>query len=498
MAEGEPETSTPPGAARRVNRDPRIVIIGAGLAGIAVAHTFTQAGFTNFTICEKGSDVGGVWHWNRYPGLRCDVPSHTYQFAFAPKPDWKHLWATGAEIQRYHRDIVERLGLDRQLRLDCEVTAAVFADNRWRLSTAAGEQLDADFVVAATGVLHHPFVPDLPGLDSFAGPVLHTARWTDVATAGKRLAVIGTGSTGVQVFAALQPDAAHISHFVRTPQWVLWMPMRLRQPPVVGRLLEKLPRLDRTVQLAQFVGSDGLVDLVTRPGLPRRLAQGYARLCLRLLVRDKDLRARLTPDYQPFCKRQVISADYYRAIARPNAALVTEAITAVTPHGIRTVDGAHHDVDVIVLATGFQAHNYLRPMTLRGRDGLSIDDAWAKGPRAWAMTAIPGFPNLFTVLGPNSPTGSISLQYTAELTAGYITGWLRRFRDGELTTVEVTEEATSRFADEVAEAMGPTVWNTGCNSWYFVDDNHIDLWPFDRKRLTATLTRTDDSDYLLA
>ncbi|MGH3562520.1 MAG: flavin-containing monooxygenase, partial [Mycobacterium sp.] len=358
-------------------------------------------------------------------------------------------------------------------------------------------EIDADFVVAATGLLHHPFIPDIAGLDSFTGAVVHTARWTGVDTAGKRLAVVGTGSTGVQVFAALQPDAARITHFTRTPQWVLWMPMGLRQPRVIGRLLDALPRLDRTVLRGQLLGSDFLVDLVTRPTLLRRLAQGYARLCLRVLVQNKALRARLTPDYQPFCKRQVISGNYYRAIAKPNAGLVTEPIAAVTPSGIRTADGVHHDVDVIVLATGFQAHNYMRPMTLRGRDGLSIDDAWAKGPRAWAMTAIPGFPNLFTVLGPNSPTGSISLQYAAELTARYITGWLRRFREGELTTVEITEEATTRFVDDVAEAMGPTVWNTGCNSWYFADENHIDLWPFGRKRLTRMLTRPHDNDYIL-
>jgi cation diffusion facilitator CzcD-associated flavoprotein CzcO len=472
------------------------VIIGAGMAGIATAYTFKQAGFNDFVILEKGSDVGGVWHWNHYPGLRCDVPSHIYQFAFAPKADWKHLWATGEEILQYHRDIVEQLQLGPQLRLGCEVTAAVFTDNRWKLSTAGGDEIDADFLVAATGVLHHPFIPDIPGLDSFTGPVVHTARWTGIDTTGMRLAVIGTGSTGVQVFSALQPDAAHITHFTRTPQWVMWMPMRLRQPRIIARLLRALPVLDRIVDRGQRLASDLFVDLVTRPTWRRRLAQGYARLCLRVQVRDKELRARLTPEYQPFCKRQVISGSYYRAISKPNASLVTEPITAVTETGIRTADSVHHDLDAIVLATGFQAHNYMRPMNLRGRDGLSIDDAWAKGPRAWAMTLIPGFPNLFTVMGPNSPTGVMSMQYVAELTAHYITEWLRRFRDGKLTTVEITEEATNRFADDVAEAMGPTVWNTGCNSWYFVDDNHIDLWPFDRKRLTTMLTQCDDNDYL--
>ncbi|MFZ3270236.1 MAG: NAD(P)/FAD-dependent oxidoreductase, partial [Mycobacterium sp.] len=163
-------------------RDPRIVIVGAGMAGIAVAHVLKQAGFTDFTILEKGSDVGGVWHWNRYPGLRCDVPSYGYQFAFAPKPDWSHIWATGDEIQRYHRDLIDTLQLQSHLRLGCEVTSAVFTGNQWRVSTAGGDEFDADFVIAATGVLHHPFVPGIPGLDAFTGPVVHTARWTDIDT----------------------------------------------------------------------------------------------------------------------------------------------------------------------------------------------------------------------------------------------------------------------------------------------------------------------------
>jgi len=478
-------------------RDPRIVIIGAGMSGIAAAHVLRQAGFHDFTILEKGSDVGGVWHWNRYPGLRCDVPSYGYQFAFAPKPDWSHVWATGDEIQRYHRDLIDDLQLRSHLRLNCEVTEAVFADGRWQVRTSDGAQLDADFVIAATGVLHHPFIPDIPGLDSFNGPVVHTARWTNIKARGKRVGVIGTGSTGVQVFSALQPDAAHITHFARTPQWVMWMPMRMPQPRIVSHLLRRLPKQDKTVRLSQYIGSDYLVDLVIRPTWRRRAAQRYGSMCLRVLVRDKKLRARLRPDYQPFCKRQVLSGDYYRRIGKPNASFVSEAIVEITKTGVRTADGVHHELDAIVLATGFAAHNYMRPMTLRGRDGLSIDDAWAKGPRAWGMTAIPGFPNLFMVLGPNSPTGSISLQHTAELTARYITKWLNRFRDGEINAVEVTEEATDRFADEIAEAMVPTVWNTGCNSWYFADDNHIDLWPFDRKRLTRMLTQPQDGDYIL-
>lgn len=479
-------------------RDPRIVIIGAGLAGIATAYTFRQAGFTNFTVLEKGSDVGGVWHWNRYPGLTCDVPSQIYQFGFAPKPDWSHLWASGEEIRDYHRDVVDRFGLNDHLQLNTEVTEACYGERGWTLTTAAGNTLTADFVICATAVLHHPFTPDIPGLKSFRGPVVHTARWDpELQTTGRRIAVIGTGSTGVQVVSALQPEAVTLTHFVRSPQWILWAPMTLRQPRLLTAAWRRLPALlDFTFGRLQWA-SNILADIVTKPSWRRSLVQAYARACLRVQIRDPQLRSQLTPDYQPLCKRQVVSGSYYRAITAPNSRLVTDPIVEVTAAGVRTADGEHHGIDVIVLATGFQAHNYMRPMSIVGRDGITLDDAWVKGPRAYRTTAIPGFPNLFTVLGPNSPTGSIPLQYSAELTAGYIVAWLKRFRAGELNEVEITAEATDEFNTAVAEALGPTVWNTGCNSWYFTDEGTIDLWPFDRATLTRMLSAPDPAHFLI-
>ncbi len=239
-------------------------------------------------------------------------------------------------------------------------------------------------------------------------------------------------------------------------------------------------------------------DVATKASWRRRLIQNYARWCLRLQIPDHALRERLTPDYQPLCKRQVVSDTYYRAIQRDNAEVVTSPMVRITPHGIETADGRETEADLLILATGFHTHNYMRPMALRGRDELDIDEAWAKGPRAYRMTAIPGFPNYFTVLGPNSPTGSIPLHFSAELTARYIAQWLQRFRDGVLNTVEVTDEATTKFNDDVATALGPTVWNTGCNSWYFTDEGTIDLWPYDRKTMTAMLARPDDRDFHIA
>ncbi|MRH91334.1 NAD(P)-binding protein [Nocardia sp. SYP-A9097] len=484
--------------ATKPTREPSIIIIGAGVAGIAAAVTFKQAGFEDFVILEKGSDVGGVWFWNRYPGLTCDVPSQLYQFGFAPKADWSRIWATGPEIQRYHAEVVEKFGLRAHLRLNSEVTDAVFDGSRWDVTVTGGTRLSADFVIAATGVLHHPFTPDIPGLDSFTGATVHTARWDDsLVTEGKRIAVIGSGSTGVQVISALQPGAAKLTQFTRTPQWVLWAPMELRQSALVAKVLAAAPALHDRLYDAALWASGILADIALHPTWRRKTVQELARWSLRGQVRDRGLRRTLTPDYQPLCKRQVVSGTYYQAIQATNAELVTDAITEIRPTGIRTADGREHEIDVIVFATGFHPHNYMRPMNLRGRDGLTIDQAWEQGPRAYRMSAIPGFPNLFTVLGPNSPTGSISLQYSAELTSRYITRWLERFRAGEFATVEVTEEATTRFHDAVAQAMGPTVWNTGCNSWYFTEQNTIDLWPFDRKTMTALLTEPDDRDFLI-
>ncbi|MGE2691881.1 flavin-containing monooxygenase [Mycolicibacterium pulveris] len=479
-----------------MSREPTIVIIGAGIAGIATAVTLQRAGFRELTILEKGADVGGVWHWNRYPGLACDVPSQLYQFSFAPKPDWSSVFAPGAEIQQYLRDVVDRFGLDRYLRLNAEVVSAEFTGAGWCVVAADGRRWEADFLIAATGVLHHPYTPPIPGLDTFGGQVAHTARWDDrIEVRGRRIGVIGNGSTGVQVVSALQPEAAEITHFVRTPQWVMSVPTTLRQPELIGRLLSARPGLNRRLYDVLLRGSGILADVATRPSWRRRLVQAYARWSLRFQVRDAQLRRRLTPDYQPLCKRQVISGSYYRALRADNARLVTSPIDAVTTGGVRTADGAETALDVLVLATGFHAHNYMRPMNLRGRDGVSIDDVWAKGPRAYRMTAIPGFPNFFTVLGPNSPTGSILLQYSAELTARYIVKWLKRFRDGNIDTVEVTEEATTSFNDDVAAALGPTVWNTGCDSWYLTDEGTVDLWPYDRKTMTAMLSEPDDRDF---
>lgn len=478
-------------------RDPRVVVVGAGMSGIAMGVALREAGYEDFEILEKGDDVGGVWHWNHYPGLSCDVPSQIYQYGFRPKPDWKRVFATGDEIQQYHSEVVDHYGLRPKIRLGTAVTSARWGDDGWTIETGDGEVRRADFVVMATGLLHHPKIPDIPGRDEFAGTALHSARWDDeVDVTGKRVAVIGMGSTGVQLVSAFQPIAKQVKLFSRSPQWVIWAPTGIRQPRFASEWLRRNPRRQDRIYRRLLRASGILAEITTKPGWKRKFAQGMAKIHL-LTIRDRELRRKLTPDYEPLCKRQVVSGTFYRAVQKPNVDVVTDRIERITPTGIVTTDGRHHELDAIVYATGFEAHNYMRPMNLTGRDGMTIDQAWSGGPRGYRMSAIPGFPNLFTLLGPNSPTGSISLQYSSELTAKWIVQWLDGFSRGEFDSVEPTLQATDEFNAEVIEALGPTVWNTGCNSWYLKDDGTVDLWPFDRATMRRMLEHPEPAHFRL-
>jgi cation diffusion facilitator CzcD-associated flavoprotein CzcO len=475
-------------------RSPRVVVVGAGMSGIAMGVALKRAGFDDFAILEKGSDVGGTWYWNHYPGLSCDVPSQLYQYSFYLKPDWKRVFATGDEILAYHREVVDRFGLRTHLRLDTEVTRTEWTGEEWEVE-ADGKTERADFVVMATGVLHHPNVPDIPGLGDFAGVTLHSARWDDtVDYAGKRVAVIGTGSTGVQLVSEMQRTAEQVTLFSRSPQWVLWGPTEMRQPALLSELMRRVPFVNRLVFEGLLQATWLFTDVVTRPSWRRRLLQASARRRL-AAVKDESLRESITPGYEPLCKRQVVSGPFIRAIQQPNVEVVTGRIDHIRADGIVTEDANARDFDLIALATGFQAHNYMRPMGLVGRDGVTIDDVWSNGPHAYRMTAIPGFPNLFMILGPNSPVGSLPLHHAAELSSAYIVRWLERFAEGDVATVEPTEAATAEFNSEVATALGPTVWNTGCNSWYQKDDGTIDLWPFSRAEMKRMLGEPEDSHF---
>lgn len=480
-----------------MKRQPSVGIIGAGMSGLCQAIMLRQAGITDVTIYEKSHEVGGTWRDNTYPGLACDVPSRFYQFTFAINPDWTRLFSPGDEIFDYFRWTTDEYGIRESIRFGIEVTDATFDGRGWLLTTDAGETVSHDFLISATGVLRELRLPDIDGLADFDGPVMHSARFDHSADlTGKRVAVIGTGSTGVQLVCGLADSVSRLELYQRSAQWVLPLPnpgYRRR----TGPLHRRFPILDRIAYRGYHETFEFLAGGLVRPGWRRTMLGAACRANLRT-VRDPELRRRLTPDYQPMCRRLVISAGFYRTMKRPNVSLVDAAIDRVEARGIVTADGTLHELDVIVLATGFDAHAFMRPMTLTGAQGRTVEQLWDAGPRAHLGVALPGFPNFFMLMGPHSPVGNYSLTAIAEAQAGHITGWIQRWRGREFDSVAPTEQATDKFNASMHAAMPNTVWATGCTSWYLGINGTPELWPWTPNAYRQRLAQAPDvGDYEL-
>ncbi|MDX1735373.1 MAG: NAD(P)/FAD-dependent oxidoreductase [Halioglobus sp.] len=475
-------------------RELRAVVIGAGMAGILAGIKLRESGI-DFVIYEKADRVGGTWRENTYPGLTCDVPSHHYTFTFARNPDWTRHLPPGAEILDYFERTTQQYGLYDAIRFGEEITRLDFADDRWHLRTAAGNVDSADIVIAATGVLHHPSVPRIEGMDSFEGALFHSARWDhDIALADKRVAVIGNGSTGVQIISALAGNTAHISHFVRTPQWI--MPVKNgyydeSQRAAFRASPEKLEAaMDTPTYLANVESYTQVITGVDSDG-----ARHWGDACLRNLeehVSDPVLREKLRPDHAALCKRLIFSPDYYDAIQRPGASLVTAGIERIESEGIRTVDGVLHPFDVIVLATGFKADQFLRPMRVVGENGAQLETLWAVRPKAYLAIGMPGFPNLFMLNGPNGPVGNFSLIDIAEHQWHYIEQLIAKLRSGECRRIAPTTEALAAFERQRIAAARNTIWYTGgCRSWYLDDEGIPASWPWSYTRFVELMAEPD-------
>jgi cation diffusion facilitator CzcD-associated flavoprotein CzcO len=477
----------------------RFAVIGAGMAGILSAIKLTEAGLTDFTVYEKGDRVGGTWRENTYPGLACDVPSHLYSYSFALSPDWTHRYSPGPEIQAYFERVAREYGVVEKVRFGEEVVDCTWSDGRWRLVTARGTRDDVDVVIAATGVLHHPNVPDLPGLDEFDGAAFHSARWDhSVPLDGARVGVIGTGSTAVQIVSGLVDRVEHLSLFQRTAQWI----MPQDNPAYTDA--EKAAFRDDPEHLAGLhahLGEmfDAFSNAVIDAASPQ--AKWIEQTCLANLednVHDPELREQLRPDYQAACKRLIVSPDFYEKIQRPNAQLVTSAIERVEPRGVRTCDGTLHELDVLVLATGFRANSFMRPMRVAGEDGVTLEDAWADRPVAYLSISIPQFPNFFMLNGPNGPVGNFSLIGVAELQFDYIMQLVEPLRRGECKAVHATQDALDAFEAARAEAAKHTVWVTGCRSWYLDDRGLPAVWPWSFTKFREAMRAPDPAAYTFA
>ncbi len=457
----------------------RFAIIGAGMAGVLSAIKLTEAGYTDFTVYEKGDRFGGTWRENTYPGLACDVPSHLYSYSFALNSEWSQTYSPGPEIEAYFERVARERGVDARTRFGSEVTSCVFREGRWHLGTADGHRDIVDVVIAATGVLHHPRYPEIDGLDEFEGSVFHSARWDhDVELAGARVGVIGTGSTAVQIVSAVVDEVAHLSMFQRTAQWIMpqqnapfseYDKEQFRQhPEQLAAVHERLSEL--------FGGFSNAVIDATSPIMT--MIEESCLTNLETNVTDPVLRERLRPDYRAACKRLIISPNFYEAIQRPNAELVTEGIERVEALGVRTRDGRLHELDVLVLATGFKVDAFMRPMQLVGRDGCRLDEVWAERPTAYLSISIPEFPNFFMLNGPNGPVGNFSLIEIAELQFAYVQQLIDLLARGVCREVSASGPATEAFEAARVEAASHTIWATGCQSWYLDDRGVPASWPW--------------------
>jgi cation diffusion facilitator CzcD-associated flavoprotein CzcO len=457
----------------------RIVVVGAGMAGILSAIKLGEAGYDDLVVYEKADRLGGTWRENTYPGIACDVPSHLYSYSFALNPDWSHAFSDGAEIQAYFEKVAADHGILDRIRFEEQVTSMVWRDGRWHLRTSKGTEDVADVVIGATGVLHHPKLPEIEGLGSFAGAAFHSARWDhDVELSGKRVGVIGTGSTAVQITGALAAEVGEYVLFQRTAQWI--MP---QENPAYGEAEraamaedpERLVELHQTLSDA-FEGFSHAV--VEADSAAMAWIESECASHLERAVEDPELRERLRPDHRAGCKRLVISGDFYPGIQQPNAHLITEGIECIEPEGVRLVDGSLVELDVLVLATGFHTDAFLRPMEVVGRDGVTLADVWDPRPVAYLAVAMPDLPNLFLLNGPNGPVGNFSLIEVAELQLAYVMQLVEQLRSGGATEVTPTYEATEAFEDERLEASKTTIWASGCSSWYLDDRGVPAVWPF--------------------
>ena len=464
-------------------KDPSVIVIGAGMTGILMMIKLREAGIKNVVILEKADKVGGTWRENTYPGVGCDVPAHMYTYSFRGNPQWSNRLAYGAEIQQYFEDVAAKYGVTEQVHFNEAVSNCNYRDGKWYVRTSRDRDYVADFVISATGILHHPAYPDIPGLDSFKGHTFHTARWDhSVAMQGKRVGIIGTGSTGAQVIPKVAKEAAKLTVFQRTPQWVLPLANKsysekdkrnLRKHPVRMTLLRKW---------FAWLFANTLTEATSGARLQHAWLSHIVKRNLKKQVPDPQLRAKLTPDYKIGCKRLVMSTEFLPAMCRDNVELEQAGIECITETGVRMVDGTEHELDVLVLSTGFHPFNFMRPMDLTGRDGISIDQAWSRKVQAYRGANIPGFPNFFLMLGPNSPIGNFSVIHMSEVYANYVIKLIEHWRVGNLPVVEATQEAKDEYNAYLKAGMGKTVWVGGCNSWYLDADGDPAMWPYSWKR----------------
>ena len=477
-----------------------VAVVGTGFGGIGMAARLLQAGATDLVLFEKDRDVGGVWRDNTYPGAACDVPSALYSFSFAPQSVWSRRFAGQAEIHDYLRRVARDTGVLPNVRFGVEVLSATFDEDRacWRLQLSTGQQHEADVLVAACGQLSRPAVPAIPGLDSFAGRVFHSARWDhEHDLHGRRVGVLGTGASAIQFVPEIAPQVAALTLFQRSAPYVLRKPDGVHGPRRHA-LFAKVPALQSADRLRTYVSNElRSLGFNTEP----RLMKGHETRFRRHLARqvaEPGLRAALTPTDPIGCKRILQSNDWYPTLVQPHVRVVTDDVVRVEPRGPVTADGTVHEVDTLVLGTGFTATDLLVPMQVTGRGGRTLSQAWEQGAEAHLGTAVSGFPNLFVLYGPNTNLGHNSIVLMLEAQFRYVLQAVRHLQQ-QGGWMDVRPQVQAAYNDELQRRLRGTVFAGGCRSWYLTaTGRNTQNWPGSTLEFRLRLRRLRLADFELA
>ncbi|OUS07915.1 hypothetical protein A9Q81_00775 [Gammaproteobacteria bacterium 42_54_T18] len=481
-------------------KDKRIIIVGAGFSGMGCAIKLLEAGHKNITIYEKNAKVGGTWETNRYPGLSCDVPAIAYTFSFERSCEFSHRYSPSSEIRAYCQMVSDKYGLEKYIQFQKEIEEANFVDSQWHLKTTDGNHDVADIVIMATGVLRNPNYPDIEGLYRFKGDLVHTGQWDEsLDLTGKRVGVIGTGATCTQLVPAIIDDVASLTLFQRTAQWVA--PFDGGNPRVPEEQRDKLrnnPEALSTLAAGMLEKIELLVDGILVDKTGRTTAAIKGRCDERLAeIEDPELREKLTPNYEPGCKRLIWSEVFYPAMQKDNAHLETNGIECIEENGVRLKSGEFCELDIIILATGYKMHDYMRPMKVRGENGTLLDDTWADGEFAHRGVMIPGYPNMFTVMGPNSPLTNFSVIEVAEWQIGYFLQLAELVLNGSAQTVMPDPKSTQEFDETLSEATPNTIWASGCNSYYLDQNGMPNVWPGTVVSYRESMQTPNVNEYIL-
>ncbi len=480
-------------------RTKSIAVVGGGFGGVGATVLLNRAGYNDVTVFERGERVGGVWNQNTYPGAACDVPSHLYEFSFEPNPRWSRRYAPQAEIQAYLEDVARRHGVLDRIRTGTEVSRANWDEERskWLLDTSAGAH-EADILITACGQLSVANVPAIPGLESFDGPVFHTAQWRhDVDLAGKRVAVVGTGCSAIQAVPAIQPLVEQVDVYQRSPGWT--MPkMDFAYAERTKSLFERFPVLQRLDRKANFAFHELGAAAMTNSKWLLGPLRALGRRQIENAIKDDELRAKVTPTDEIGCKRIMLTDEWYPTLTMPNVELITDAITEVTSTGIRVKDGTERAADVLVLSTGFKSHDFIAPMEIVGRGGRTLAEEWAQVPYAYLGLSVPSFPNMFLLYGPNTNGGTGSVIYVIEAGIAHVIAALGELGRAHADQIEVGRKTADGFDRELRAALAGTVWHTGCTNWY-VDENGNDpnQWPWLWSKYRRRTARIEPGAYEL-